>query len=98
MSGGEEPKTTSLQRLPQTIDQYTLLLWKVLYDTAAEAQGGGLDNILCREDSIGSSTVNIERTDVAAVMRSGVLSPSLFLATFLFLTFTKLECCVFLLP
>jgi hypothetical protein len=74
VGGGEEPQTTSLQKLPQTIDQYTLLLWKVFYNTADQAQGGGLDNVLCREEDItfSSSTVSISRaeSDVAAVMRS----------------------------
>ena len=83
MGGGEEPQTTALQKLSQTIDQYTLLLWKVFYNTADQAQGGGLDNVLCREQDImfGSSTVSIKRTDVAAIVRSGMhhsssLSPS----------------------
>ena len=89
MSGGEEPKTTSLQRLPQTIAQYTLLLWKVFYDTDVQAQGGGLESVLCTEDNIlfGPSTVDIERTDVAAIMRSGVLSLSFFLSLAIFLFF-----------
>ena len=54
----------------------------MFYDTDVQAQGGGLDSVLCREDNIllGPSTVNIERADVAAIMRSGVLSLSLFLS------------------
>ena len=84
MGGGGEPQTTSLQKLPQTIDQYTLLLWKVFYNTADQAQGGGLDNVLCREQDItfSSSTVSISRaeSDVAAVMRSGIISLSLSLS------------------
>ena len=78
-NGGFEPKAKSLQQLPQKIDQYTLLLFKVFYDTKAEAEGGHLDSILCNEDDfiVDSSRVSIERTesDVAAVMISGILLP-----------------------
>ena len=90
-SGSQEPKTTSLQRLPQTIAQYTLLLWKAFYNTAAQALGGGLESVLCREDNImfGSSIVSIERTDVASVMRSGVLSISLSVFLFVSLSLSQ---------
>ena len=74
-----EPKAKSLQQLPQKIDQYTLLLFKVFYNTKAEAEGGRLDSILCNEDDfiVDSNRVSIERTvsDVAAVMKSGILLP-----------------------
>ena len=78
-NSGVEPKAKSLQELPQKIDQYTLLLFKVFYNTKAEAEGGRLDSILCNEDDfiVDSNTVSIERTesDVAAVMRSGIFLP-----------------------
>ena len=78
-NSGVEPKAKSLQQLPQKIDQYTLLLFKVFYDTKAEAEGGHLDSILCNEDNfiVDSSRVSIERTesDVVAVMRSGIFLP-----------------------
>ena len=78
-SSGVEPKAKSLQQLPQKIDQYTLLLFKVFYDTKADAEGGQLGSILCNEDDfiVDSNTVSIERTesDVAAVLISGILLP-----------------------
>ena len=76
LSGGEEPKATSLEKLSQTIDQYTLLLWKTFYNTAEQAQDGGLNSVLCRDEDIivGSYRVSVERRlyDVAAVMQSGI--------------------------
>ena len=82
-NGGEEPKAKTLQQLPQKIDQYTLLLFKVFYNTKAEAEGGRLDSILCNEDDFivdSGDRVSIERTesDVAAFMRSGICSFHLF--------------------
>ena len=76
-NGGFEPKAKSLQQLPQKIDQYTLLLFKVFYDTKANAEGGCLDSILYNEFIVNSSRVSIERTesDVAAVMISGIFLP-----------------------
>ena len=78
-NGGVEPKAKSLQQLPQKIDQYTLLLFKVFYNTKAEAEGGRLDSILCNEDDfiVDSNIVSIEKTEseVAAIMRSGIFLP-----------------------
>ena len=76
---GVEPKAKTLQQLPQKIDQYTLLLFKLFYNTKAEAEGGRLNSILCNENDfiVDSSRVSIERTesDVAAVMISGIFLP-----------------------
>ena len=76
-NGGVEPKAKSLQQLPQKIDQYTLFLFKVFYDTKAEAEDGHLDSILCNDFIVDSSRVSIERTEsnVTAVMISGIFLP-----------------------
>ena len=65
---------SSLEQLPQTIDQHFLLLWKVFYNTDTEAEGSGFDSVVCSEDdlTLASSTVSIERAHIAAIMQSGI--------------------------
>ena len=73
MDSGVEPRVLALEQLPQTLGEQSLLLLKVFYTTAEQAQTGSWDTVLCSEDdlTVGSTTVSIERREVAAVMRSG---------------------------
>ena len=73
-SGGLTPATSSLIKLPQTLNQLSLLVWKVSYTTKQEALSGQLDSVLCTSHNFtfGSSTVDVvTRPDTVAVMRSG---------------------------
>ena len=70
MDSGVEPRASALEQLPQTLGEQSLLLLKVFYTTAEQAQTGSWDTVLCSEE-VGSTTVSIERREVAAVMRSG---------------------------
>ena len=73
MDSGVEPRASALEQLPQTLGEQSLLLLKVFYTTAEQAQTGSWDTVLCSEDdlTVGLTTVSIERREVAAVMRSG---------------------------
>ena len=73
-SGGSTPTTSSLIILSQTLDQYSLLVWKVSYTTAELALAGELESVFCNDLNItmNSNRVMIERKpDITAVMRSG---------------------------
>ena len=70
MDSGVEPRGSSLEQLPQTLDKQSLLLLKVSYTTAEQARA---DTVLCSEDDlmVGSIIVSIERREITAVVRSG---------------------------
>ena len=73
-SGGSTPTTSSLIIMPQTLDQYSLLVWKVSYTNPKLALAGKLEDVLCSDLNItmNSSRVIIKREpDIIAVMRSG---------------------------
>ena len=77
-----EANSYSLELLPQSISQYTLLLLKVFYANVTEAQGGGLRSILSPEDGImlGSDVrVAFAQGNIAAVTRSGIPSLTSFI-------------------
>ena len=66
--------SSSLTRLPQSLDQYSQLVWKVSYTTQEQALTGKLDSVFCSNHTftIGTSTATVERkSDIIAVMRSG---------------------------
>ena len=73
MDSGVVPRASALEQLPQTLDKQSLLLLKVFYTTAEQAQAGSWDTVLCSKDDlmVGSTTVSIERREITAVMRSG---------------------------
>ena len=73
MDSSVEPRASALEQLPQTLDEQSLLLLKVSYTTAEQAQTESWDTVLCSEDDlmVGSTTVSIERREITAVMSSG---------------------------
>ena len=73
--GGSIPTASSLAILPQTLNQYSLLVWKVTYTTAELALAGGQESVFCNGQSFSfnSSGVMFERKpDIVAVIRSGI--------------------------
>ena len=73
-SGGSTPTTSSLIILPQTLDQYSLLVWKVSYTTAELALAGELESVFCSDLNISMSSNGViikKKPDIIAVMRSG---------------------------
>ena len=71
-SGGSTPSTSYLTRLPQTLNETSLLVWNMTFTTAELALAGQLDSLFC-SDLINSSRLVIKtKPDIMAVIRSGI--------------------------
>ena len=71
---GPVPMHSSLTILPQTLDQYSLLVWKVLYTTVELALSAELDSVFCSDHNftIDNSIVHfLRKPDITAVTKSG---------------------------